>query len=322
MAGSWVRLRGRRALAVAVITVLAGTVDVEGQHPFVPGPSFGAYTFAHTTTDRNVWSIQTDLLTELGKELEPYPDFIRYNDIQKTIGATQIGYTRSRNATLGRPDLLFGWTLSGSVGVIWDGPTELLQNDFAHQLRKITYVPRDSAAGAALIGLGGDAGVIWIPTWSRLRFRIQGGGAGGASTAFFDGAVHGGAEIAHMTGGGGELFLVGGAARLGAVRDVVPQGWVRDHYDEGLHDGFYTTLQYWGTIPLDNLPGTPWLPRVRITMSHLRGVFAKVSGGGKKGERYVSLQLESVNGRWSLETWNDLGTKDHGPSFGLRAQVY
>src|SRR5690606_18592983 len=135
-----------RLLALAAIGASLPP-PVRAQHPFTPGVAFGAMVFpvvdAQPSTGwRRTWAVQFDLFTELSKDLEPLPsrDFQRYNDIQHTIGVNQVGVTLLRTFDVSPFRVHNAVWLAG--GPVWDGPTEFLQNDFAHGLRRLTYVPR------------------------------------------------------------------------------------------------------------------------------------------------------------------------------------
>ena len=60
------------------------------------------------------------------------------------------------------------------------------------------------------------------------------------------------------------------------------------------------------------------MPRIRGVYTRQNGLFLDSGTGAQKLEQYVAIQLEAIRGKWAVETWNDVGTKDRGPTFGLR----
>jgi hypothetical protein len=290
---------------------------VVAQHPFTPGVAFGASIFPHLDGARRSWAVQLDLFTELSKDLDPLTmDFLRYNDIQRTIGVDQIGAMAVLNPIPLFPPLMLhpaGWV---AAGVIWDGPTEFLQNDFAHGLRLLTFVPREGASDHVVFGAGADLTVsagFHLPPFDIV---LTATGGTGLSTSFFD-LIYGqpGGELRYLLGG--NPFLRGGVAwRWGKVWD--PFYW--EGFDDGLAET-YGMRQWWVAIHPGALFGMPSLPSFQFARSDSLGPFLKQGGGSRWDEDLVSVRIESGSGQIAVETWNDFGYKDMGPTFGLRIQI-
>lgn len=319
---------------VARIVKLLGTVSATcvflalapppagAQHPFTPGVAFGADVFPYVDGNRDAWSVQFDLFTELSKDLDHsnWPQFERYNDIDRTIGFNQVGRTWVR-AHLIHPATWWHQSYWVAGGVVWDAPTRFLQNNVAHGLRLLTYVPRDGTVDHAVLGVGGEQALsraIVLNNW--LDLVVVGSVGAGLSTSYMDGFAQVGGELSL---GGSNLWLrAGGLGRAGKVSD--PFLW------EGLGDGLspnkYTMWQAWLLLPFDSL--TPWVPRLRVGFTHSKGPFKEGTTPGqtvpspRKIERLWSIRLESMPGQWAVEMWNDFVFKDLGPTFGLRVQWY
>lgn len=310
--------RGRAAAAAVGLVLAALPAPSSAQHPFTPGVAFGAAAFPQVDVARSTWAVQFDLFTNLSKDLEPLPsrDFERYNDIDHTIGVNQLGYGRTWRRSVGAS---FHWhpTVWASGGVVWDTPTEFLQNDFAHGIRLLTFVPREDVVEHVVVGVGTDQSVSWGRTLaSQLDVIVVGGVGGALSTAWFDGYGSVGAE--GRWGGAGRPWLALGVLGRGGLVDD-PFVW------EGFASGIgssYRLAQAWLQLDPGARLGASFAPYFRVAHTWSRGPWAERGGAGPITERLWSVRLGSNAGQWSVEMWNDFVYKDLGPTFGLRIQWY
>jgi hypothetical protein len=322
--------------------------------------AFGAYAYPVVPASRSVWAFQVDLFTELSKDLGSPADnaatpqdtlFRRYNDIDRTLGFNQLGYMRTWiKPARGWKKPGLQYQIWGAGGLVWDGIPSFLQNRFAHGLRKLTYVPRDSTVTSVVVSAGGDAALSWglygATFWRCCAVHIVPAiGVGtGLSTSFVEVGYGTAALNATITTNPSsttlpkELLQLGMLVRKGFVDD--PAAY--DHMAKGLR-GSYRMLQAWILLPpVGEWVGQSWSPHVRVVWTCSRGPFAAFRDRGLSDadapdgfplcpqgarhpgeamiENFLSLRLEFGPQNFVIETWNDFGSKDLGPTFGLRVQ--
>jgi hypothetical protein len=289
-----------------------------GQHPYAPGVAFGAYIFPYVDGDQDTWGLQFDLFTELSKDLEGYPstapdaDFEKYNDIDKTLGYTQLGHTWVRRKAWGPIGIHLRGSLSG--GVVWDTPTAFLQNNVAHGIRNLTYVPRRLVRDSFVGGAGGDVTGSWgLALGANFDFIVTGGVGGALSTTYNDGYLQPGAEVGIRSGGLRRIGF-GSLWRWGLVGT---QFSAPEELPPGLDDGYWL-WQGWTVIHTESV--VPWFPRIRLAHMRSNGPFTETGGMTQKYEKLWSIRFETPAGRWAMEMWNDVGFKDLGPTFGFLVQ--
>jgi hypothetical protein len=288
-----------------------------GQHPFTPGVAFGADVFPYLDGGRDSWALQFDLFSELSKDLDSNGQFLVYNDIDRTIGVNQLGRT-----WVLPPKTLIGtlnWhpTLWASGGVVWDAPVEFLQNDVAHGLRLLTYVPRDGVVDHVVLGVGTDQTLSWAKVINpKVDFILAGTAGAGLSTSYVDGYGQLGAEL-RIGPQPDPWFHVGALGRLGGTAD--PFYW--EGFDAGL-GGPYRLVQVWLLLAPGSVFSVPTVPRLRVALMRSRGPFRQAGGASPITEYLWSVRIDSSRTRWSVEMWNDFVFKDLGPTFGLRILWY
>jgi hypothetical protein len=328
--------------------------SLTAQTAFTPGVAWGANAFPFEDQTREALSIQFDLFTELAKDTDLRDAgkqrlrFRRYNDIERTLGFNQVGNSwiwvgPAGGSILGTTYRRHLWA---AVGWEFDTITEWLQNDFAHGIRDYAYVPRDTSdvKGGFRGILGGGSEHSFVGSfkgswpWTCCEIEANPELTLGLTASSIYGDEYGSLGL-NLTLRNNrreatpsiEWLQIGALVRAGWVP------WSGFELSCGLINR-YTMMQTWATLPSGEWAAQEWFPRIRITYSFHAGPFAAPRGpdypyadaGGldcsepadldPMKERLLSLRFERK--AWVIETWNDVGAKDMGPTFGLRLIVY
>jgi hypothetical protein len=345
----------RRLWGVPIV-LGCSALGLEAQNVFTPGAAWGANAFPFDTSYSNprqgdggsrdeAWAIQLDLFTEYAKDLDTLSSgrnrpYRRYNDVDVTLGFNQIGHTWRHHGEPGRSIAKSTYLrqIWVSGGFEFDTFTNWLQNDFGHGIRGYAFVPRDKGddkAHAPILAFGTEHSLVrfldgTLP-WECCRFRatpLVSAGVG-VSTLYLDEYATVGANVRMLdTASVNEIFQVGGLIRIGFVQ--TPLHWYRLHC--GMGDRYRMTQGWVMLPPFEEWLDQGYLPRIRVTLTRSTGPFVepRVADGGPrcdgpnprrpKVEQLLSLRFE--HDLWAFETWNDVGFKDMGPTFGLRLVRY
>jgi hypothetical protein len=348
-----------RATLIWALGLLAGgprTSGLTAQAAFTPGVAWGANAFPFEDKTREAFSVQFDLFTELAKDTDlrdtgkPRLRFRRYNDIERTLGFNQIGHSWIWVAPPGSS--ILGTTyrrhIWAAVGWEFDTITEWLQNDFAHGIRDYAYVPRDTSdvkgGFRGIVGGGSEHSFVgsfkrrW--PWTCCEIEANPEATLGLTASSIYGDEYGSLGVNFTFRNNRSEGTSTPAIEWLQIGALVRAGWVPWSGFElscGLIN-HYTMMQTWATLPSGDWAAQEWFPKIRITYSFHAGPFAAPRGpdypyadaGGldcsepadldPMKERLLSLRFERKS--WVIETWNDVGAKDMGPTFGLRLIVY
>ncbi len=151
--------RGAGALAlsvgVAVVSLLVPAA-ARAQNVGLPGPHFGSTMFPDLDAVQHI-GLQFYDFTEFDKIQDATGQYLRYNDIDSTIGFNLLTLSNTRN--LRREDAFASNLLLRSAVVAgWsaDQPTNALQNDVIHKIGGLPRVPRGTTMQRPLLNYSAE----------------------------------------------------------------------------------------------------------------------------------------------------------------------